>query len=210
MEQASGNLTTLLDLTQNVGTSSIRISVLNGLTFTQDDTQLTFYGEGMSSPAVDGESSFSIYGSMAVDGSNLKLTKPSDYSIDEMQIRASRLFFPQAFNQSGGSLLWIDRQTGRENTLSFSASGEGKNGVYSSEQGKYVATAVLAGNLTIRVYEVDSGELVATEMIENADSTYFNRVPRVYLLDEAKTAVVLLGGSIEGIETLVSTFEFGE
>lgn len=206
----SGSLTTLLDLTQNAGTSSIRISILNGLAFNQDNSQLTFYGEGMSNPAVDGENSFSIYGSMAVDGSNPKLTKPSAYSIDEMQSRANRLFFPQAFNQGGGSLLWIDGQTGRENTLSFSTSAEGKDGVYSSEQGNYVATAVLGDNLTIRVYEVDSGELLATEVIENADSTYFNRIPQVYLLDEAKTAVVILGGRISEIDTLVSTFEFGE
>lgn len=206
----SGSLTTLLDLTQNVGTSSIRISMLNGLAFTQDETQLSFYGEGLSSPAVDGENSFSIYGSMATDGSNLKLTKPSAYSIEEMQNRADRLFFTRTYNQGSGSLLWIDGQTGRENTLSFSTSAEGKDGVYSSEQGNYVATAVLGGNLTIRVYEVDSGELLVTEVIENADSTYFYRIPQVYLLDDAKTAVVILGGRISEIDTLVSTFEFGE
>lgn len=67
----SGSLTTLLDLTQNAGTSSIRIIMLYGLAFTQDDSQLTFYGEGLTIPAADGENSFSIYGSMALDGSIL-------------------------------------------------------------------------------------------------------------------------------------------
>ena len=104
----------------------------------------------------------------------------------------------------------LDRTAGGTNTLSFSTSGEGKNGVYSSEQGKYVATAVLDGSLTVRVYDVDSGELIATEVVENANSTYFNRIPKIYLLDEAKTAVVLLGGSINELDTLVSTFTFGE
>ena len=51
--------------------------------------------------------------------------------------------------------------------------------------------------------------MVATEVIENSDPTYFNRIPRIYLLDGAKTAVVVLGGSISEIDTLVSTFEFG-
>ena len=46
-------------------------------------------------------------------------------------------------------------------------------------------------------------------MIENSDPTYFYRIPRIYLLDGAKTAVVVLGGSISEIDTLVSTFEFG-
>ena len=129
--------------------------------------------------------------------------------MEEIQSSVSRLFFPQTFTQADGTLLWVDRATGSANTLSFSASGEGKDGVYGSEQGNYVATAVLDGSLTVRVYDVASGALVATEVIENSDPTYFYRIPRIYLLDGAKTAVVVLGGSIDELDTLVSTFEFG-
>lgn len=205
----SGSLTILLDMAQNAETASISISMLNGAAFAQDNSQIVFCGSGNSLPAVDGEDGFSIYGSIAVDGSGLKLTKPSDYEMEEMQSSVSRLFFPQTFTQADGTLLWIDRATGSANTLSFSASGEGKDGVYGSEQGNYVATAVLDGSLTVRVYDVASGALVATEVIENSDPTYFYRVPRIYLLDGAKTAVVVLGGSISEVDTLVSTFEFG-
>ena len=70
----------------------------------------------------------------------------------------------------------------------------------------YIATAVLDGKLTVRVYDVDSGELIVTKVIEDSDPIYFNRIPMIYLLDDAKTAVVLLGGSIREIDTLVSTF----
>ena len=205
----SGSLTTLLNVAQNAGTASISISMLNGAAFAQGNSQIVFCGSGNSIPAVDGEDSFSIYGSIAVDGSGLKLTKPSAYEMEEIQSSASRLFFPQTFTQADGTLFWIDRVTGSTNTLSFSTSGEGKDGVYGSEQGNYVATAVLGSNLTVRVYDVASGALVATEVIENSDPTYFNRIPRIYLLDGAKTAVVVLGGSIIEIDTLVSTFEFG-
>ena len=205
----SGSLTILLDMAQNAETASISISMLNGAAFAQDNSQIVFCGSGNSLPAVDGEDGFSIYGSIAVDGSNLKLTKPSAYEMEEIQSSASRLFFPQTFTQADGTLLWVDRAAGSANTLSFSASGEGKDGVYGSEQGNYVATAVLDGSLTVRVYDVASGALVATEVIENSDPTYFYRVPRIYLLDGAKTAVVVLGGSISEVDTLVSTFEFG-
>ena len=204
----SGSLTTLLDVAQNAGTASISISMLNGAAFAQDNSQIVFFGSGSSIPAADGEEDFSIHGSIAVDGSGLKLTKPSGYEMEEIQSSVSRLFFPQAFTQADGTLLWIDRATGSANTLSFSASGEGKDGVYGSEQGNYVATAVLGSNLTVRVYDVASGELVATEVIENSDPTYFYRIPRIYLLDGAKTAVVVLGGSIDELDTLVSVFEF--
>ena len=204
----SGSLTTLLDVAQNAGTASISISMLNGAAFAQDNSQIVFFGSGSSIPAADGEEDFSIHGSIAVDGSSLKLTKPSGYEMEEMQSSVSRLFFPQTFTQANGTLLWIDRATGSANTLSFSASGEGKDGVYGSEQGNYVATAVLDGSLTVRVYDVASGELAATEVIENSDPTYFYRIPRIYLLDGAKTAVVVLGGSIDELDTLVSVFEF--
>ena len=206
----SGSLTTLLNVAQNAGTAGIGISMLNGAAFAQDNSQIVFYGSGNSIPAVNGEDSFSIYGSIAVDGSGLKLTKPSAYEMEEIQSSASRLFFPQIFTQADGTLFWIDRATGSTNTLSFSTNSEGKDGVYSSEHGDYVATAVLDGSLTVRVYDVASGELIATEVIENSDTTYFNRIPRIYLLDGAKTAVVILGGSIIEVDTLVSTFTFGE
>ena len=202
------SLTTLLDVAQNAETASISISMLNGAAFAQDNSQIVFFGSGSSIPAVDGEEDFSIHGSIAVDGSGLKLTKPSDYEMEEMQSSVSRLFFPQTFTQTDGTLLWVDRKTGSANTLSFSGSGEGKDGVYGSEQGNYVATAVLDGSLTVRVYDVSSGELAATEVIENSDPTYFYRIPRIYLLDGAKTAVVVLGGSIDELDTLVSVFEF--
>ena len=206
----SGSLTILLDMAQNAETASISISVLNGAAFAQDNSQIVFFGSGSSIPAVDSEEDFSIHGSIAVDGSGLKLTKPSDYEMEEMQSSVSRLFFPQIFTKANGTLLWIDRATGSANTLSFSDSGEGKDGVYGSEQGNYVATAVLDGSLTVRVYDVASGALVATEVIENSDPAYFYRIPSIYLLDEAKTAVVVLGGSIGEVDTLVSTFTFGE
>ena len=204
------SLTPLLDVAQNAGTASIGISMLNGAAFAQDNSQIVFYGSGNSIPAVNGEDSFSIYGSITVDGSGLKLTKPSAYEMEEIQSSANRLFFPQTFTQANGTLLWIDRATGSTNTLSFSASSEGKDGVYGSEQGNYVATTVLDGNLTVRVYDVASGELIATEVIENSNPTYFYRIPRIYLLDGAKTAMVVLGGSISEVDTLVSTFAFGE
>ena len=204
----SGSLTTLLDTAQDAGTASISVSMLSGAAFAQDNSQIVFYGSGNSIPAVDGEDSFSIYGSIAVDGSGLKLTKPSAYEMEEIQSSASRLFFPQTFTQADGTLLWIDRATGSTNTLSFSTNGEGKDGIYSSEHGNYVATAVLDGSLTVRVYDVASGELIASEVIENSDPIYFNRIPRIYLLDGTRTAVVVLGGSIIEVDTLVSVFEF--
>ena len=204
----SERLTNLLDMRQNAGTDGISVSILNGAAFACDNNHILFYGRGNSIPTTEAEDSFCIYGSINMDGGNLKLTKLSNYDIDEMQSSADRLFFPQVFTKTNGKLLWLDRSTGITDTLSFSDGDEGRDGVYSSAQGNYIATAVLNDSLTVRIYDVVSGELLATEVIENADSTYFYRIPRIYLLDEARTAVVVLGGSISEINTLVYTFSF--
>lgn len=117
--------------------------------------------------------------------------------------------FPPAISHVDGSLPWVDTASGAAHRLAFSASDEGGDGVYVSEQGKYVATAELGDVLTVRVYAVDSGELLATETIEVDDSRYVGRIPQVILLDDAQAAIVLLGCGIEEIDTAVATFSFG-
>ena len=72
------------------GSKAMRLSQtpsqrLSGAAFAQGNSQIVFCGSGRSIPAADGEDGFPIYGSIAVDGSNLKLTKPSAYAMEEMQ-----------------------------------------------------------------------------------------------------------------------------
>ncbi len=204
----TGKLTTLLDYSKNASASKIRVMMINGMAFSGDGKRISFCGDGVSVPAVSDENSFSIYGSVAISDGKLKLTKPSSYNIDELQSGGGRLFFPQTFTKSSGKLLWLDEK-GQEKTLAFATSGEGKNGVYISEQGKYVATAVLNGKLTVRVYEADSGKLVSTKTITNPDARYFGRVPRIVILDDAKTALALLGAGIGEVPTLAVSWKFG-
>ena len=116
---------------------------------------------------------------------------------------------PGDFGKNTASLKWLDSKTGQENQFAFSSGDEGCEGVYSSEQGTYAATAVLGESLIIRIYEVSSGSLIHTEEIKNPDKTYFYRIPQIYLFDNSKTALVLLGGGIQKLDTLVSTFTFG-
>ncbi len=204
----TGSLTTLLDYSKNASSSKIRIIMVNAMVFSQDNKQISFYGDGVSVPSVSDENSFSIYGSVAAAGGNLKITKPSSYSIDEIQSGGGRLFFPQSFTKSSGKLLWVD-DNGQEKFLTFSTSEEGKNGIYISEQGRYVATAVLNGNLTIRIYEVESGKLAATKTITKTDARYFYRIPRIVILDDAKTAAAFLGSGINEVQTSMSILHFG-
>lgn len=208
-DRPAGQLTTLLDTTQGVGGPSCVAASLNGAAFTPDDSRVAFFGDGFSAESGNGEDSAPVWGTVGIDGGNLELDWLESKSVEEMLRADGRLFFPPAISHVDGSLPWVDTASGAAHRLAFSASDEGGDGIYVSEQGKYVATAELGDVLTVRVYAVDSGELLATETIEVDNPLYVGRIPQVILLDDSQTAVVLLGCGIEETDTAVATFSFG-
>ena len=196
-------------------TNSMEIFSFSSVTFLCEDTQIAYCGRGRFISDTADDELFSVYGTVAVNGDSLSIAKPSDYAMNEIQNRGNRIFMPQEISEPGdfekntASLRWFDSKTGQENQFTFSSSDEGCEGVYSSEQGTYAATAVLAESLIIRIYDVSSGSLIHAEEIENPDKTYFYRIPQIYLFDNSKTALVLLGGGIQELDTLTATFPFG-
>lgn len=208
-DRPAGQLTTLLDTAQGIGGSRCVATSLNGAAFTPDDDRVAFFGDGFSAESGNGEDSAPVWGTIGIDGSELELDWLESEGVEEMLRADGRLFFPPAISHVDGSLPWVDAASGAAHRLAFSASDEGGDGIYVSEQGKYVATAELGDVLTVRVYAVDSGELLATETIEVNDSRYVGRIPQVILLDDAQAAIVLLGCGIEEIDTAVATFSFG-
>lgn len=190
----------------------------SSVTFLSENTQIAYCGRGRSISDTADDELFSICGTVAVNGDHLNIAKLSDYVIDtnNIQNRVNRIFMPQEISEPGdfvkntASLKWLDSKTGQENQFAFSSDDEGCEGVYSSEQGTYAATAVLGESLIIRIYEVSSGSLIHKEELENPDKTYFYRIPQIYLFDNSKTALVLPGGGIQELETLVATFTFEE
>ena len=208
-DRPAGQLTTLLDTAQGIGGSRCVATSLNGAAFTPDDDRVAFFGDGFSAESGNGEDSAPVWGTIGIDGSELELDWLESEGVEEMLRADGRLFFPPAISHVDGSLPWVDAASGAAHRLAFSASDEGGDGVYVSEQGKYVAAAELGDVLTVRVYAVDSGELLATETIEADDSRSVGRIPQVILLDDAQAAIVLLGCGIEEIDTAVATFSFG-
>ena len=56
------------------------------------------------------------------------------------------------FNKNSGTLLMLDTTSNTEKTIVFSSGSEGKDGVFCSRQGRYVATSILDGNsVTINI-----------------------------------------------------------
>lgn len=205
---SSRKVRTILNYSEEGTAGNMQIVTMDSLTFTGNNTLVYV---GMATDTSIGGEGVSVYGTVSTDSANLTITKKGDYKVDteEVQKGGNLLFMPQSFDKNNGTLLMLDTISNTEKTMSFSSRSEGKDGVYCSGQGKYVATAILKKNsVTINIYDTTSGKKIHTETVQDSNSTYFMRIPQILILDESGTCIVVLGRGIDEVSTLITTFSF--
>ena len=205
---SSRKVRTILNYSEEGTAGNMQIVTMDSLTFTGNNTLVYV---GMATDTSIGGDGVSVYGTVSTDSANLTITKKGDYKVDteEVQKGGNLLIMPQSFDKNNGTLLMLDTISNTENTMSFSSRSEGKDGVYCSGQGKYVATAILKKNsVTINIYDTASGKKIHTETVQDSNSTYFMRIPQILILDESGTCIVVLGRGIDEVSTLITTFSF--
>ncbi len=206
-DTSSQKVHAILNYSENGRANNMEIATMDSLAFTGDKT-LTYVGMGISSNGGDG---VSVYGTVSTDNASLSITQKADYevNVEEVQKGGNLLVMPQSFNKNNGTLLMLDTASNTEKKITFSGSSEGKDGVFCSEQGKYVATSILEeASVTINIYDTASGKVIHTETVKDNNSTYFLRVPQILILDESGTCIVVLGRGISEVSTLITTFGF--
>ena len=205
---SSRKVRTILNYSEKGTAGNMQIATMDSLTFTGNNT-LVYVGMA-TEPSIGGDG-VSVYGTVSTDSANLTITKKGDYKVDteEVQKGGNLLIMPQSFDKNNGTLLMLDTISNTEKTMSFSSRSEGKDGVYCSGQGKYVATAILEeSSVTINIYDTTSGKKIHTETVQDSNSTYFLRIPQILILDESGTCIVVLGRGIDEVSTLITTFSF--
>lgn len=205
---SSRKVRTILNYSEEGTAGNMQIVTMDSLAFTANNTLVYV---GMATDTSVGGDGVSVYGTVSTDGANFTITGKGDYKVDteEVQKGGNLLIMPQSFDKNNGTLLMLDTTSNTENTMSFSSRSEGKDGVYCSGQGKYVATAILEeSSVTINIYDTASGKSIHTETVQDSNSTYFLRVPQILILDESGTCIVVLGRGIDEVSTLITTFSF--
>ena len=205
---SSRKVRTILNYSEEGTAGNMQIVTMDSLTFTGNNTLVYV---GMATDTSIGGDGVSVYGTVSTDSANFTITKKGDYKVDteEVQKGGNLLIMPQSFDKNNGTLLMLDTISNTEKTMSFSSRSEGKDGVYCSGQGKYVATAILEeSSVTINIYDTASGKSIHTETVQDSNSTYFLRVPQILILDESGTCIVVLGRGIDEVSTLITTFGF--
>lgn len=199
-------VSTILSYFEGGTANNMQILTIDSLAFTGDKS-LVYVGTGTSSS--NGGDGFSIYGTVSIDNAKLSIIRKADYEVGEVQKGGDLLIMPQSYNKNNGTLLMLDTASNTEKTMAFSSGSEGKDGVFCSQQGKYVATSTLDGNsVTINIYDIALGKVVHTETVKDSNSTYFLRVPQILILDGSNTCIVVLGRGISEVNTLITTFGF--
>lgn len=207
-DTSSKKVRTVLDYDEDGRANNIGIVSMDSLTFTGNNTLVYV---GTATDISNGGDGFSVYGTVSTDSANITITKKADYQVDteEIQKGGNLLAMPQSFNKNNGTLLMLDTASMTEKMITFSSRSEGKDGVYCSGQGKYVATAILEeSSVTINIYDTASGKSIHTETVQDSNSTYFMRIPQILILDESGTCIVVLGRGIDEVNTLITTFGF--
>ncbi len=205
---SSRKVRTIVNYSEEGTTDNMQIVTMDSLTFTGNNTLVY---AGMAVDTLKGGDGFSIYGTVSTDSAKLTITKKADYKVDteEVQKGGNLLIMPQIFDQNNGTLLMFDAASNTEKTMSFSSRSEGKDGVYCSAQGKYVATSILGkDSVTVNIYDTASGKSIHTENVRDGNGAYFLRVPQILILDETGTCIVVLGRGINEVSTLITTFGF--
>lgn len=159
------------------------IGIIGAMTFTQQGSRIVFLGDDM-------------YGSVALDGSNLIYGDSHGYALgDSMICYDDTVWIPQDFTKASGRLLRLDGTCQKPSVVNFTQGDTGKDGVFGSEQGRYLATASLMENgIRMRIYDSGTLELVAEREFTHTDGNYFAREPRgICLFDDARAGVVLCG-----------------
>ena len=208
-DTSSREIRTILNYSDESTADNMQIVTMDSLAFTENGTLVY---AGMAADTSIGGDGISVYGTVSTDSGEFTMTKKADYKMDteEVQKGGNLLIMPQSFDKNNGTLLMLDTASNTEKTMSFSGSSEGKDGVYCSGQGKYVATSVLGeDSITINIYDTASGKNIHTETLRDSNSTYFLRVPQILILDESGTCIVVLGRGIDEVSTLITTFGFG-
>lgn len=154
-------------------------------------------------PAGAPESIYS-YGTVNTDGSDLKIHIPQNFRAGELPgATDSFLLIGQDMRAASGQLL-LHPADGEARTIKLVTSREGDI-AYLSEGGTYFATAAGGEKLTIRIYEMETGSLLAETSIAEEDVTLISRVPDVRILDNLRTAVVIYG---QHVDTRIEVIQF--
>lgn len=198
---------TLVNLFDNNAANRFGLTIFDEVAFIRDDKVISFKSQSHDVPATIGKSSFDTCGSIGIDGSGLSIIKTGDYTVKEMTAYNSFVLYAEDFTVPSGRLMIQDIASGKSKIVKTKTKKESGT-VFGSDNGAYFATSVIDKNtITVRVYDTKDGSLIV-EKATKIESHYTWRTPKICVIDDLRTVIVLLGSRQDDIDTQCLIFSF--
>lgn len=154
-----------------------------------------------------------IYGTLNTDGSGLDCHALSDYALsNELIAYEDEVWFPEDFLNATGKLLVTDPTGQIIRTVELEGEDTGKDGVFGSDTGKYLATAAISkdtddwnGGWRVRIYDAETGKAVWEQNVGTDVSAYQGLSCSVRILDGPRECIVICG---RGQNTVTDAYFF--
>lgn len=195
----------LLDVDSGTESKGLRYISASKVRFTGREGSSSSDAEGLIFTGIaipEGRSdSVPIYGTVNPDGSGLNCRTVSGYALsDEIIAYENEIWFPEDFQYAAGRLMVTDRTGQVIRTVDLEGEDTGKDGIFGSDTGKYIATAGIPGDINewdggwrVRIYDAESGKIVWEQSVGTDTSAYSGLSCRVRILDGPRECIVICG-----------------
>jgi hypothetical protein len=205
---SSKEMTVLIDLSDMDTDSRYGLVQPTMLSFTPDGKAISFIASSFDVPVVMGKQSFDTYGIINIDGSGLLNKRDSTVSTNGVfAYDGFTLYTENNLPSSSGNVMVMNNASKQTSIFKLKTTKDSGN-AYGSDGGKYFASATIeTGGINVRVYSTADGSLVYEKFFA-ADSDHTSRTPKVKVLDESKTIILILGRGSQTIDTVVEIDQF--
>lgn len=203
--------TTVIDLLSEDYKGRSGLATIEQIGFTNEDKTIAFKAQSLDVPAIPGKPSFDTCGTVNTDGSALSNRTFDNYICKELTAYNKVLFLAEDFTVPSGKILVMETPGGTTKLHTLTEKGE-SGFVTGSDSGRYFATSLADKNGTgwkIRVYHTETGKLEAEQLVSSdGKELYMARDPKIKVIDDIRTCIVLLGSTQADIETKVVISQF--
>lgn len=206
-----GKKTKLIDLNSDNAKARSGLTAFEQIGFTNHDKSIAFKAQSFDIPAIPGKPSFDTCGIVNTDGSGLTNQTFKNYTCKELTAYNEHLLLAEDFTVKTGRIMVM--KTPGEKTKIHTLTEKAESGfVTGSDSGRYFATSVANKDHTgwkIRVYNTETGKLEAEQLVSgDGKDLYMARDPKIKVIDDLRTFIVLLGSTQTDIKTKVVVSQF--
>lgn len=206
-----GKKTKVLDLESDNAKARSGLTAFEQIGFTNHDKSIAFKAQSFDVPAIPGKPSFDTCGMVNIDGSGLTNQTFKNYTCKELTAYNKLLLLAEDFTVKTGKLMVMETPGGKTKIHTLTEKGESGH-ISGSDSGRYFATSVANKADTgwkIRVYNTETGKLEAEQLVSSdGKELYMARDPKIKVIDDLRTFIVLLGSTQTDIQTKVVVSQF--